>query len=87
MAARNNDNVRPGKYNNNKPGQSRPPGPRPGRTATAGRVRIAGHETRVMTPHQYDNAVEALAVLIGRWLEHHPDPCPDCTTDGEFLAA
>jgi hypothetical protein len=44
-----------------------------------------------MTPQQYDNAVEALAVLIGRWLEHHPDPCPECTAysepGGEFLAA
>jgi len=36
-----------------------------------------------MTPEQYDNAVEALGVLIGRWLEHHPDPCPHCSGDSE----
>jgi len=46
-------------------------------------VRIAGHETRVMTAEQYDNAIEALAVLIGRWLQDHPDPCPDCMNDDE----
>jgi len=34
-----------------------------------------------MTPQQYDNAVEALAVLVRRWLDYHPDPCPDCTAD------
>jgi hypothetical protein len=34
-----------------------------------------------MTAEQYDNAIEALAVLIGRWLQDHPDPCPDCMND------
>ena len=83
MTARNNDNVGPGRYNNNKPAKDRPPGPGPGRTKRAGTVRIAGHETRIMTPEQYDNAVEALAVLVRRWLDYHPNPCPDCTSDDE----
>ena len=44
-----------------------------------------------MPPAHYDTAIEALAVLIGRWLENHPDPCPDCADDldshGQLLAA
>ena len=83
MTARNNDNVSPGRYNNNRPGQSRPPGPGRGRTRRSGTVRIAGHETRTMTPQQYDNAVEAMAVLVRRWLDYHPDPCHDCTADDQ----
>ena len=85
MNARNSQNVGPGRYNNNKPVKDRPPGPGPGRTRRSGTVRIAGYETRTMSPGEYDNAVEALAVLIGRWLDDHPDPCPDCnahSTDG-----
>ena len=69
-------------------------GPGRGRARRTGTVRIAGYETRIMTPEQYDNAVEALAVLIGQWLEHHPDPCPDCAShaderdgDGQLAAA
>ena len=61
------------------------PGPGRGRTKRTGTgtVRIAGDETRVMTPEQYDNAIEALAVLIGQWLGHHPDPCPQCAAHAE----
>ena len=81
MTARNNDNVGPGRYNNNKPAKDGPPGR--GRTRRTGTVRIAGHETRTMTPEQYDNAVEALAVLVRRWLDYHPSPCPDCTADDQ----
>jgi hypothetical protein len=47
-----------------------------------------------MTPQQHDNAVEALAVLIGQWLAAHPDPCPQCPShagepdgDGQPAAA
>jgi len=47
-----------------------------------------------MTPEQYDNAVEALAVLIGQWLDTHPNSCPDCAShagapdgDGQLTAA
>lgn len=96
MTARNNDNVSPGRYNNNRPAKDRPPVPGPGRgpTRRTGTVRIAGYETRTMTPEQYDNAVEALAVLIGQWLSNHPDPCPDCAAhaeardgDGQLTAA
>ena len=85
MTARDNENVSPGRYNNNRPGQSRPPVPGPGRgrARRTGTVRIAGHETRVMTPEQYDNATEALAVLIGQWLQHHPDPCPACAAHAD----
>ena len=73
-----------------------PPGPGPGRgrTRRTGTVRIAGYETRVMTPEQYDNAIEALAVLIGQWLDTHPDPCAACASHaddpdsgGQLLAA
>jgi hypothetical protein len=82
MTARNKDTVGPGRYNNNKSAKDRPPGPSRGRTRRSGTVRIAGHETRIMTPGEYDNAVEALAVLIGRWLDDHPDPCPVCALQG-----
>jgi len=87
MNARNNDNDRPGRYNSNRPGQSRPPPPGRGRAARSGTIRIAGHETRIMTPQEHDNAVEALAVLVRRWLEYHPDPCPACTADDQPAAA
>jgi hypothetical protein len=36
-----------------------------------------------MTAEQYDNATEALAVLIGQWLQHHPSPCPACAAHAE----
>ena len=36
-----------------------------------------------MTPEQYDNAVEALAVLIGQWLQHPPEPCPACAAHAD----
>src|SRR6185437_7892477 len=97
MTARNNDNVSPGRYNNNRPAKSRPSVPGlgrgPSRRAGTGTVRIAGYETRVMTAEQYDNATEALAVLIGQWLQHHPSPCPACAAhaerdgDGQLAAA
>ncbi len=94
MTARNKDNVSPGRYNNNRPGQSRPPGPGRGRTRRTGTVQIAGYETRVMTPEQYDNAIEALAVPIGQWLDTHADPCAACASHaddpdsgGQLLAA
>lgn len=86
MTARKHDNSRPGRYNNNRPGNSRPPGR--GRATRTGTVPIAGHETRIMTPEQHDNAVEALAALLRRWAEDHHGPCPHCTPDpGEQPAA
>jgi hypothetical protein len=35
--------------------------------------RIGPIETVPMTPAEYETAVEALAVLIARWLREHPD--------------
>jgi len=36
-------------------------------------IRIARIETVTMTAAEYDNAVEALAVLITRWWDQHSD--------------
>jgi len=36
-------------------------------------VRIGPIETVPMTAAEYETAVEALAVLIARWLRDHPD--------------
>jgi hypothetical protein len=36
-------------------------------------IQIARIEKVTMTAAEYDNAVEALAVLIARWWQQHPD--------------
>jgi hypothetical protein len=36
-------------------------------------IKIARIETVTMTATEYDAAVEALAVLIARWWDHHPE--------------
>jgi len=71
MASQKPLNVTPGRYNDNKPGTA----------GSKGKLRreivIEREETVVMTAAPFDNAVEALAVLI---LRHHdtnrPDPGP-----------
>jgi hypothetical protein len=71
MASEKTLNVTPGRYNDNKPGTT-------GSKGKLGKeIVIVREETVVMTAAQFDNAVEALAVLI---LRHHettrPDPQP-----------
>jgi hypothetical protein len=65
--AENNSSVR---YNSNRPGSHGPPSRiRP--------FRVTRIETVTMTPAEYDNAVEALAVLITAHWQHCPaDPQP-----------
>jgi hypothetical protein len=72
-------------YDETAPPDSEPPNPggtrkRPPNSRTAHRpkpaiteIRIARIETVTMTAAEYDNAVEALAVLINRWWHQHPD--------------
>ena len=66
MASQETLNVTPGRYNQNETGKA-------GSKGKLGReIVIVREETVVMTAAQFDNAVEALAVLI---LRHH-DPTP-----------
>jgi hypothetical protein len=80
MASEETLNVTPGDYNENKPGPAGNRG-KPGRE-----IVIAREETVVMTAAQFDNAVEALAVLI---LRHHDTtrPGPETGRDHLDLAA
>lgn len=66
----------PRRYNGSRPADNRPPA-RPRRTARPLReVRIAGTEWVTMTPAELDDAIEALAVLIRRYLDRDHSP-PD----------
>lgn len=42
-------------------------------------IRVARIETVTMTTAEYENAVEALAVLINRWWQQHPEHHPPQT--------
>ncbi len=75
MAARNRDNRGPGRYNGDKPAKNGPPAYRKTRRTRTSLVRVAGTGTAVMTPAEHEDAIEALAVLIGRYLNRdHPPP-------------
>lgn len=81
MAGNREDNRGPTRYTENKLAKSRPPkyaGPRKQCPADCSdepvnRVRIIRIEAVTMTHAEYDNAVDALAVLISRWWREHLD--------------
>jgi hypothetical protein len=88
MTRKSRDNTGPTRYNGDKPARSRPPTygtSRTTRTTRTGTTRIAGTETVTMTADQYENAIEALAVLITRW--HHSQHDDDPDRDGQPVAA
>lgn len=75
MAAKSRDNRGPGRYNGDKPSKSGPPTYSQTRRTRTSAVRIAGTETALMTPAEHEDAIEALAVLIARYLHRdHPPP-------------
>lgn len=71
-------NVTPGRYNKNEPG------PAGKRRKPGSEIVIVREETVVMTAAQFDNAAEALAVLI---LRHHDTTRPRPGRDRLDLAA
>ena len=74
MAVKSRDNRGPGRYNNGKPAKSGPPTYSQTRRTRTSLVRIAGTETVLMTPAEHEDAIEALAVLIGRYLTRDHSP-------------
>jgi|GEM_PF-3023687 len=75
MIDKSRDNTGPGRYNSTKPARSRPPTYSATRTTRTPAIRIAGTETVLMTPAEHEDAIEALAVLISRYLNRdHPPP-------------
>ncbi len=66
MTQVNSKNVRPARYNSGKPQLTRPPAERAAKRNTVQPVVIARTETVFMTDQEFDNAVEALAVLLSR---------------------
>ncbi len=85
MPRSNDDNRGPTRYNKDKPARSGPPKyaglERPtarsaGESLTAlflsGRIRVTRIETVAMTTTEYEDAVEALAILIARYWDDHP---------------
>lgn len=70
MADQSTSNVTPGRYNDNRPGAAGSKG------KLGSEIVIVREETVTMTPEQFDNAVEALAVLILRHHETRPDSGP-----------
>jgi hypothetical protein len=85
MPRSNDDNRGPTRYNKDKSVRSGPPKyaglQRPttrsaGKGLTAlflpGRIRVTRIETVAMTTTEYEEAVEALAILIARYWDDHP---------------
>ena len=66
MNTGNSENVRPVGYNSGKPQLTRPPARRTVKRNSVEPVVIARTETVYMTDQEFDNAVEALAVLLSR---------------------
>lgn len=85
MPRSNDDNRGPTRYNKDKPARSGPPKyaglqrpttPSAGEGLTAlflpGRIRVTRIETMAMTTTEYEDAVEALAILIAHYWDRHP---------------
>jgi hypothetical protein len=86
MTPTTDDNRGPTRYNRNKPARSGPPkyaglqrpltrsgGDSPPASFLPVRIRVTRIDTAPMTTTEYQNAVEALAILIARYWDDHPD--------------
>lgn len=86
MARKTSDNRGPTRYNKGKPARSGPPkyaglqrpttrsdGGSPEASVPPVRIRVTRIDTAPMTTTEYQDAVEALAVLIARYWDDQPD--------------
>ncbi len=85
MTRRNDENRGPARSNEARPARSGPPkyaglqrpitrsAGNPAAVSFPGRIRVIRVEAVTMTAAEYDDAVEALAVLIARYQDDYPD--------------